>query len=120
MPPIRISTPATSAVADQNVQTEAKSDGEGRRLLQEQYGGGGFMYEIEEVVSLKVESSFYEPGQDEIRIASYALTSMDSTKLDINVEFLMPKKISQSANELDGLNVEFVDTLMFKALSDGS
>lgn len=61
------------------------------------------------MVSLSVESSFYEPGQEEIRIANYSLTEMNPIKMDIQVEFYKPKKISQSASELDGLKVRFKD-----------
>ena len=45
----------------------------------------------------------------------YFLTDLNKDKMDIQVLFSQPKKVSQSSSDLDGLQITFKDAKMFKA-----
>ena len=71
-------------------------------MLEEQSSQGAsqglkeFQYEIEDVIALSVVSSFYTADAAETEVASYILTGLNQDKLDIQVKFSQPNKISQS------------------------
>ena len=71
-------------------------------MLEEQSSQGAsqglkeFQYEIEDVIALSVVSSFYTSDAAETEVASYILTGLNQDKLDIQVKFSQPNKISQS------------------------
>lgn len=49
-----------------------------------------FYYDINSVLELEVESSFYEAGSKEILISNYTLTRLTERELDILVNFQTP------------------------------
>ena len=71
------------------------------------------------MIALSVVSSFYTSDAAETEVASYILTGMNQDKLDIKVKFSQPNKISQSQSDLDGLEIRFIDSIIFRAQDDG-
>ena len=72
------------------------------------------------MIGLKVASSFYDLGSEEIRVENYTLTRLTPDEMDIQINFYKPKKISQSMTELDGLQIDFKDAKLFMAVDDGT
>ena len=59
--------------------------------------------DIKDVIGLRVASSFYEKGSEEINIDDYYLTKIDERTLDIQIDFQKPLRITQSIKEPDSL-----------------
>ena len=91
VPPIRVHQTAdlkadASEQSQQTIPTDRKLEERGN--VSEEYDSTGaayddFSFEIDEVVDLKVESSFYDAGSDEIHVESYTLTALNEDKMDI-------------------------------------
>ena len=92
VPPIRVRQTAdliadTSATKEQSQQTlppDRKLEQQGNDREEAPTGAADeYTFEIDEVVDLKVESSFYDAGSDEIHVESYTLTALNEDKMDI-------------------------------------
>ena len=51
---------------------------------------------IYDVIDISVESDFYDDENEEIRVANYSLTRITEREMDIQVDFNMPERITQS------------------------
>lgn len=68
---------------------------------------------IKDVVKIQVDSPFYESDEKQIQIRDYVLTRINSTAMDIQLDFTHPEELTLSAKEPDQLSIEFVHGDMF-------
>lgn len=72
-----------------------------------------YQYPIEKVLDVSVSSAFYESDSKETAIEYYNLTRLTETAMDIQVKFIKPTLITQSAAEPDEISVRFKESSMF-------
>ena len=63
-----------------------------------------------------MESDYFEEDEPEIQVANYTLTRLTNRALDVQVNFEMPRKITQVASEPDNIAVSFKNGLLFMDL----
>ena len=77
-----------------------------------------YFYDIGKVLDMKVNSYFYTEEMREIQIRDYKLTKITDREMDIQIDFNIPSKITQSVAEPDVLIVKFTQPLIFMDAED--
>lgn len=81
--------------------------------LERKISNSDFDGEIEKFLRIKVSSSYFDVGREEIAIEDYSLASFDSTGFSMLVTFAKPSFITQSLTEMDTLEVDFLKADLF-------
>ena len=77
-----------------------------------------YFYDIGKVLDMKVDSYFYTEEMREIQIRDYKLRQITEQHMDIQIDFNIPSKITQSVAEPDVLVVKFTQPLIFMDAED--
>ena len=105
LPPLRVDSL-------EKATNETNTTISGRRM------SGQPFYSIQQAVSIKAESGFYEEGDDAIALFYYNLTRLTEQEMDIQLNFKQPTKISQNTADPDEIFVEFKRSSMFMDSKD--
>lgn len=73
---------------------------------------------IKDILKLRLESSFFEEGEEAIGIKDYYATRISENLIDIQVDFEHPELVTQSISEPDTLLIELVNGSIFMDKND--
>ena len=86
---------------------------ETRRLEEHSTAEAFQRYSIKDVLQLSVESSYHDQGEPEISIEDYRLTRLTEKAMDVQIDFVYPKKVTLNDVDPDSLSIQFKDQVLF-------
>ena len=94
--------PPIEMISDQN-----------RRLEENSTENAFQRYQIKDVLQLSVESSYHDQDDPEISIEDYRLTRLTEKAMDVQIDFVYPKKITLNEVDPDFLSIQFKEEVLF-------